>query len=163
MQLLQTIITVFTFTASALSKTVAEPTASAPTANLLQQNLLIPQAVLELAEEMAATTVSVLGIGIPANAPAVPWVARWPLQRSLDAMESSMQSSQYDWKMLYITPEENFDAVVTTLREKKWDIVMVGRKSYSYFYLVRAMLTESQEVYAQSTPWYLSSSASLIL
>lgn len=41
-------------------------------------------------------------------------------------MEADMQASRYDWEMLYITPDMSFDICTTKLREKKWDVVMVG-------------------------------------
>ncbi|KAH8883317.1 hypothetical protein GQ53DRAFT_753007 [Thozetella sp. PMI_491] len=67
---------------------------------------------------------SVLGIGLPASI--VPWLARGLLQKSLDVMEATMSSSPYDWEMLYITPDTPFDVCTAKLREKKWDVVMVG-------------------------------------
>jgi hypothetical protein len=43
-------------------------------------------------------------------------------------MEADMQASVYEWEMLYITPEQPFDICTTKLRQKKWDVVMVGSK-----------------------------------
>ena len=71
---------------------------------------------------------SVLGIGIPADTKIVPRIMRGSLQRSLDAMEADMRASQYAWEMLYITPDMSFDLCTNKLREKKWDVVMVGSK-----------------------------------
>jgi hypothetical protein len=73
---------------------------------------------------------SVLGIGIPATSDIVPWVARGSLQKSLNAMEADMNASPYDWEMLYITPDMSFDICTTKLREKKWDVVMIGGKCF---------------------------------
>jgi hypothetical protein len=71
---------------------------------------------------------SVLGIGVPATSDIVPWIARGSLQKALNVMEADMNASPYDWEMLYITPDMPFDLCTTKLREKKWDIVMVGSK-----------------------------------
>lgn len=71
---------------------------------------------------------SVLGIGIPATSDMVPWLARGSLQRSLDVMEANMNASPYDWEMLYLTPDASFEPCINKLREKKWDVVMVGSK-----------------------------------
>ena len=73
---------------------------------------------------------SVLGIGIPATSDMVPWLARGSLQKSLDIMEADMNASPYDWEMLYLTPDMAFDLCTTKLREKKWDVVMVGSKYF---------------------------------
>ena len=73
---------------------------------------------------------SVLGIGIPASSDIVPWLARGFLQKSLNAMEADMTASPYDWEMLYITPDISFDVCTTKLRQKKWDVVMVGSKFF---------------------------------
>ncbi|CAI6094175.1 hypothetical protein V2G26_004624 [Clonostachys chloroleuca] len=70
---------------------------------------------------------SVLGIGIPATSNIVPWIARGRLQKILTAMEADMEASPYDWEMLYITPETSFDVCTAKLRERQWDVVMVGR------------------------------------
>jgi hypothetical protein len=71
---------------------------------------------------------SVLGIGIPATSDMVPLPARGSLQKSLNIMEADMNASPYDWEMLYLTPDMAFDLCTTKLREKKWDVVMVGSK-----------------------------------
>jgi hypothetical protein len=73
---------------------------------------------------------SILGIGIPATSDMVPWIARGSLQKSLDFMEADMNASHYDWEMLYLTPDMSFDLCTTKLREKKWDVVMVGSKCF---------------------------------
>lgn len=80
-----------------------------------------------------ATTVfsmapSVLGIGLPATSDIVPWIMRGSLRKSLDVMEADMTASPYDWEMLYLTPDMPFDVCTTKLKEKKWDVVMVGSK-----------------------------------
>ena len=74
---------------------------------------------------------SVLGIGLPATSDIVPWIARGLLQKSLNVMEADMTASPYVWEMLYITPSMSFDICTTKLREKKWDVVMVGSKFFS--------------------------------
>jgi hypothetical protein len=74
---------------------------------------------------------SVLGIGIPATSDIVPWIARGSLQKSLNIMEADMTASPYDWEMLYTTPDMPFEECTAKLREKKWDIVMVGSKCFS--------------------------------
>lgn len=73
---------------------------------------------------------SVLGIGIPATSDMVPWLARGYVQKSLNVMEADMNASSYDWEMLYLTPDMSFDLCTTKLREKKWDVVMVGSKCF---------------------------------
>ena len=73
---------------------------------------------------------SVLGIGIPASSDIVPWLARGFHQKSLNAMEADMTASTYDWEMLYITPDMSFNVCTTKLRQKKWDVVMVGSKFF---------------------------------
>jgi hypothetical protein len=78
---------------------------------------------------------SVLGIGIPASSPLVPWVARSFLQKSLNTMEADMKSSVYEWEMLYLTPEGDFDVCIGKLRERRWDVVMVGSKFLIFSFL----------------------------
>jgi hypothetical protein len=73
---------------------------------------------------------SVLSIGIPATSDMVPWLARGFLQKSLNVMEADMNASPYDWEMLYLMPDMSFDLCTTKLREKKWDVVMVGSKCF---------------------------------
>ena len=72
---------------------------------------------------------SVLGVGIPATSSLTPVEMQPGLQKALDIMESDMAASPYDWEMFYFTPDMPFDLWVSKLREKKWDIVMVGSKS----------------------------------
>lgn len=83
----------------------------------------------------ATTAPKVLGIGIPATASIVPWIARSFLQKSLNAMEADMEASRYDWGMLYIVPGDDFGLVTSKLKEKQWDIVMVGSE-FSGFHVL---------------------------
>src|ERR1700710_270396 len=83
-----------------------------------------------LQQQCSSMAPSVLGIGIPATSDLVPWIARGSLQKSLDVMEADMTASPYDWEMLYLTPDMSFDLWTTKLREKKWDVVMVGSKCF---------------------------------
>lgn len=39
-----------------------------------------------------------------------------------------MKASPYDWEMLYITSKDSFETCTEKLRERKWDVVMVGSK-----------------------------------
>lgn len=39
-----------------------------------------------------------------------------------------MNSSPYDWEMFYLEPDTDFSLLVAKLREKSWDVVMVGSK-----------------------------------
>ena len=94
--------------------------------------------ILKQVRQSSSMAPSVLGIGVPADTSFVPWIARGFLQRSLNVMEANMKASRYDWEMLYITPEMEFDLCTKKLREKKWDIVMVGSKRY-YKHEVRAL------------------------
>lgn len=71
---------------------------------------------------------SVLGIGIPATSSLTPRLFRSGLQKMLDAMEADMTASPYDWEMFYLEPDSDFSLLVTKLREKSWDVVMVGSK-----------------------------------
>lgn len=71
---------------------------------------------------------SVLGVGIPATGPLIPPHVSENLQKALDRMESDMKDSPYDWEMFYFTPDMPFDLWIEKLREKQWDIVMVGGK-----------------------------------
>jgi hypothetical protein len=41
-------------------------------------------------------------------------------------MEADMNSSPYDWEMFYLEPDMDFSRLVAKLREKNWDVVMVG-------------------------------------
>ncbi|KAI8628843.1 hypothetical protein F5Y19DRAFT_435065 [Xylariaceae sp. FL1651] len=70
---------------------------------------------------------SVLGLGIPATSPLTPRLYRGKLQKALDFMEADMNSSPYDWEMFYLEPDMDFSVIVAKLREKNWDVVMVGR------------------------------------
>ncbi|KAI1191383.1 hypothetical protein F5B17DRAFT_307951 [Nemania serpens] len=70
---------------------------------------------------------SVLGLGIPATSSLTPRLFRSGLQKALDAMEADMNSSPYDWEMFYLEPDTDFSLLVAKLREKSWDVVMVGR------------------------------------
>ena len=72
---------------------------------------------------------SVLGVGIPATSSLTPVEMQPALQKALDIMESDMTASPYDWEMFYFTPDMPFDLWVAKLRQKKWDVVMVGSKS----------------------------------
>jgi hypothetical protein len=83
-----------------------------------------------LQQQCSIMAPSVLGIGVPATSDIVPWLARGSLQKSLNVMEADMSASPYDWEMLYLTPDMSFDLCTTKLREKKWDIVMVGSKCF---------------------------------
>ena len=71
---------------------------------------------------------SVLGVGIPADTPLTPEAIKPKLQEALDTMEADMQASPYDWEMFYFHPEMEYDLLSKKLREKQWDIVMVGGK-----------------------------------
>ncbi|KAI1108499.1 hypothetical protein F5Y14DRAFT_456972 [Nemania sp. NC0429] len=70
---------------------------------------------------------SVLGLGIPATSPLTPRLFRSGLQKVLTAMEADMNASPYDWEMFYLEPDGDFSLLVAKLREKNWDVVMVGR------------------------------------
>ncbi|KAI1169595.1 hypothetical protein F4777DRAFT_202914 [Nemania sp. FL0916] len=70
---------------------------------------------------------SVLGLGIPATSSFTPRIFRSGLQKALDHMEADMKSSPYDWEMFYLEPDTDFSLLVAKLREKSWDVVMVGR------------------------------------
>lgn len=83
-----------------------------------------------LQQQYSSMAPSVLGIGIPATSDMVPFLARGSLQKSLNVMEADMNASPYDWEMLYLTPDMSFDLCTTKLREKKWDVVMVGSKFF---------------------------------
>jgi hypothetical protein len=72
---------------------------------------------------------SVLGIGIPASSPAVPWVARSSLRKTLENMEADMHASPYDFEMFYVDTDMDFSKLTDKLREKKWDIVHIGGMS----------------------------------
>ncbi|KIN08710.1 hypothetical protein OIDMADRAFT_48556 [Oidiodendron maius Zn] len=69
---------------------------------------------------------SVLGVGIPATSSLTPVEMQPGLQKALDIMESDMTASPYDWEMFYFTPDMPFDLWISKLRQKKWDVVMVG-------------------------------------
>lgn len=86
--------------------------------------------ILKQVRYYSRMALSVLGIGVPPSSSFVPWIARGFLQKSLDIMEADMKASRFDWEMLYITPGMEFDLCTNKLREKKWDIVMVGSKQY---------------------------------
>lgn len=69
---------------------------------------------------------TVLGLGIGHEGPLVPDHLRQGLKKALDGMESDMQASPYDWDMFYVEPDIDFDQVTQKLRQKQWDVVMVG-------------------------------------
>ena len=72
---------------------------------------------------------SALGIGIPATSSLTPVELQPGLQKALNIMESDMAASPYDWEMFYFTPDMPFDLCIAKLRQKKWNVVMVGSKS----------------------------------
>lgn len=79
-------------------------------------------------KHLSAMAPSVLGVGIPATSSLTPRLFRSALQRALDAMEADMKASPYDWEMFYLEPDTDFSLLVAKLREKSWDVVMVGSK-----------------------------------
>lgn len=72
---------------------------------------------------------SILGVGLPASHSLVPDAIRPNIQKALDDMDDTMKSSPYEWEMLYLTPETPFDQLTSKLREKNWDVVLVGSMS----------------------------------
>lgn len=69
---------------------------------------------------------SVLLVGIPANSPIVPEPAQAGLKKMLDKMDADLEASPYDYESLYINPGEDPETINKKLREKKWDVVVVG-------------------------------------
>lgn len=76
---------------------------------------------------------SVLGVGFPATGPFVPPHISQSPQQTLDRMESDMQNSPYEWEMFYFTPDMPFDIPIKKLRQKEWDIAMIGGKFFCAF------------------------------
>lgn len=69
---------------------------------------------------------SVLGVGLAASV--APAEIREKIQKAFETMEADMEASPYEWSMLYIEPDGDFDLILQKLREKQWDVVMVGSR-----------------------------------
>merc|ERR1712098_208765 len=88
---------------------------------------------------------SILGLGLPADH--VSLIDRNPkiIQRRIEYMENDMNSSPYEWEMLFASPEMNFDMISCKLQEKHWDIIMIGSKltstnnQFHYIMLIRVL------------------------
>lgn len=72
---------------------------------------------------------SVLGLGIPHTSSLTPDARREALREALEVMESDMNASPYDWDMFYVDPDMDFEQLTAKLKQKEWDVVMVGSKS----------------------------------
>lgn len=70
-----------------------------------------------------------LGFGIASTSKFVPDDKREGLQKILDIMESTMNESRFDWEMVYYEPGDDYSIVEKKMREKKWDVVLVGSTS----------------------------------
>lgn len=42
-----------------------------------------------------------------------------------------MNASPYEWDMFYVDPDMDFEQLTAKLKEKQWDVVMVGSKFHS--------------------------------
>lgn len=74
---------------------------------------------------------SILGFGIPASSPFVPDARREALRKALDAMDADMRASPYEWESFEVDPHMDTSVLTQKLREKKWDVVVVGSKPVS--------------------------------
>lgn len=68
---------------------------------------------------------SVLGVGLSASHPLVPDEVRDKIGRAIQQMNDDMQHC-YDWEMLYFEPEMAWNVLTKKLRERKWDVVLIG-------------------------------------
>lgn len=71
---------------------------------------------------------SVLGLGIPATSSLVPDTHREALDKALRAMESDLKDSPYEWEFFDVEPDMDLSLLSQKLKEKKWDVVLVGSK-----------------------------------
>ncbi|KAF2112011.1 hypothetical protein BDV96DRAFT_649375 [Lophiotrema nucula] len=69
---------------------------------------------------------SVLGFGISHASPIVPKDNVEGVQKALEFMEKDMNASPYDWEMFYVEPNMDFEPLIKKLREREWDVAMVG-------------------------------------
>ncbi|KAI0153202.1 hypothetical protein GGR57DRAFT_467952 [Xylariaceae sp. FL1272] len=69
----------------------------------------------------------VLGLGIPATSSLTPWAFRAGVKKAIDFMNRDMNESPYDWEMFYLDQDMDFSLIAAKLREKPWDLVMIGR------------------------------------
>lgn len=69
---------------------------------------------------------TVLGLGIPHTSPLTPEARKEALREALEIMETDMNASPYEWDMFYVDADMDFELLTKKLREKEWDVVMVG-------------------------------------
>lgn len=72
----------------------------------------------------------VLGLGIPATSALVPDTHREALDKALQTMEAEMKASPYEWEFFDVEPDMDFALLSQKLKERKWDVVLVGSKSH---------------------------------
>lgn len=72
---------------------------------------------------------TILGLGLPASSPTVPDERREALAKVLDAMDSDMKAFSSGWEFFDVEPDMDFSLVTQKLKEKHWDVVIVGGKS----------------------------------
>ena len=77
---------------------------------------------------------SVLGIGLPASSPHVPEARREAIAKPLEDTQAEMQASPYDWEMLYVDTDQPSDILTSKLRERDWDVVILGSKWHDSLY-----------------------------
>ncbi|CAN8101497.1 unnamed protein product [Discula destructiva] len=69
---------------------------------------------------------TILGIGVPASSPVVPDHMRTGVTAALVAMEAEMAAFSAGWETFEVEPDIDFALVTQKLREKQWDVVMIG-------------------------------------
>lgn len=71
---------------------------------------------------------SILGIGVSASSPTVPAERREALGKVLEDMDADMRAFSSGWEIFYVEPDMDFGLITRKLKEKKWDVVLVGSK-----------------------------------
>lgn len=71
---------------------------------------------------------SILGLGIPASSKLIPDHMGDDAGKMLKAMEAEMNATPYDWEFFDVEPGMDFKKLAEKLREKKWDVILIGSK-----------------------------------
>ena len=64
---------------------------------------------------------TVLGTGLPSTSRLFRPAAQESIQKAIEAMDSDMIASPYDWELFYVTPDMEYEVLLKKLREKQWD------------------------------------------
>ena len=74
---------------------------------------------------------SILVLGVPASSSLVPEHQKQIVEKGVDRMNADMDASPYDSEFLEFTPDVSFDVLSAKLKEKQWDVVVVGSECFN--------------------------------